>query len=146
MATRTSSRFSMTYSVDAVVPASPAAVWGLLTDAAGFPSWNSTVTSIEGSIALGERLTIRVPISERAFKPRVVEFEPEQRMVWQDGAAPMFKGRRTFTLTPTDGGTAFSMVEEFRGLMVPMIAKSLPDFVPVFDQYAADLVAAGAKV
>lgn len=35
--------------------------------------------------------------------------------------------------------TEFEMSEVFTGLMLPMIAGSLPDFVPVFDQYAADL-------
>ena len=141
MATKTASRFRLSYAVDALVPASPAQVWARLTDAAAFPGWNSTVTSIEGTIAQGERLAIRVPISDRVFKPKVVEFETDRRMVWQDGGAPMFRGRRTFTLTPTDDGkTQFSMVEEFTGLMLPMIASSLPDFAPVFDQYAADLV------
>lgn len=141
MTERTASTFSLTYSVSATVPATPGEVWARLTDAATFPEWNSTVTSIEGPIAPGTRLAIRVPISERVFRPRVVEFEPEQRMVWQDGAAPMFRGRRTFTLTPGADGTEFSMVETFRGLMLPMIAGTLPDFGPVFDQYAADLVA-----
>jgi hypothetical protein len=31
------------------------------------------------------------------------------------------------------------MVEVFRGLMLPMIKGSLPDFGPPFEQYAADL-------
>ena len=145
MAERTASAFSLRYSVEATVPAAASVVWGLLTDAAGFPSWNSTVTSIEGDIALGNRLAIRVPISPRTFRPRVVEFEAEKRMVWQDGALPMFRGRRTFTLSAKEDATVFSMVEEFTGLMVGPISKSLPDFGPVFDQYAADLVAAARK-
>ncbi len=54
--------------------------------------------------------------------------------------APMFRGERTFTLTPRgDGTTEFSMVEVFSGVMLPMIKGSLPDFVPVFEQYARDL-------
>ena len=31
------------------------------------------------------------------------------------------------------------MTEVFTGLMLPMIAGSLPDFVPVFETYATDL-------
>jgi hypothetical protein len=54
--------------------------------------------------------------------------------------APMFKGVRTFTLTPKPGGTTeFRMIEVFSGLMLPMIAGQLPDFAPVFEQYARDL-------
>jgi hypothetical protein len=31
------------------------------------------------------------------------------------------------------------MKEEFSGVMLPMIKGSLPDFAPVFEQYAEDL-------
>jgi hypothetical protein len=31
------------------------------------------------------------------------------------------------------------MTEVFAGLMLPMIKGSLPDFGPIFEQYAADL-------
>jgi hypothetical protein len=31
------------------------------------------------------------------------------------------------------------MAEVFSGIMLPMIAGSLPDFGPVFEQYASDL-------
>ncbi len=123
------------------IAASPETVWSLLTNAAAFPKWNTTVTSIDGEIAKGNRLAIRVPIApKRVFKPRVTELVPAQTMVWSDGMAPMFKGVRTFTLARrSDGTTDFSMVEVFRGAMLPLIKGSLPDFGPPFERYAADL-------
>lgn len=140
-ATKTESTFRLAYAVAVSIRARAEDVWARLTNAAGFPSWSSTVTSIEGEIAHGQRLTIRVPIAPgRAFKPRVVAFEPGARMVWSDGMAPMFKGERTFVLTSkADGTTELAMSEKLAGLMLPMIKRSLPDFRPVFDQYAADL-------
>jgi hypothetical protein len=112
-----------------------------LIDAADFPRWNSTIKSIAGNIAQGERIQLRAMIApEREFKLAVSEFVPEKRMVWSDGRAPMFTGVRTFTLTPkADGSTDFSMAEVYSGLMLPMIARSLPDFGPTFEQYASDL-------
>jgi uncharacterized protein YndB with AHSA1/START domain len=145
MADKTESTFSLRYAVTARLAAPPSRVWAKLTDAEGFPSWNSTVTSIEGSIALGQKLAIRVPISDRVFTPRVVVFEPETRMVWRDGFFPMFEGARTFTLSPDGAGTRFEMVEHFRGAMLPVIKGSLPDFAPVFDRYAADPAEACAR-
>jgi hypothetical protein len=140
-ARRTETTFRLEYEVGIDVRATPERIWKLLTDAPSFPSWNSTVTSLEGEIALGQRLALKVPIApDRTFKPKVTELEPARRMVWSDGAAPMFKGTRTFTLTPKgDGSTTFSMVEVFKGLMLPMIKGSLPDFREPFEQYAADL-------
>jgi hypothetical protein len=112
-----------------------------LTNAADFPRWNSTVQNIEGKIALNEKIQLRVSIApERVFKLRVSEFKPEQKMVWRDGAAPLFQGVRSYTLTPkADDSTDFAMAEVFSGLMLPMIAGSLPDFGPSFERYASDL-------
>jgi uncharacterized protein YndB with AHSA1/START domain len=137
---KTGSTFRVECRVAITIAAPPERIWALLTDAAGFARWNSTVTSIEGTIALGERVKIRVPVSDRTFSPKVTELVANARMVWRDGMAPMFKGERTFTLTPRgDGTTEFEMVETFSGLMLPMIKGSLPDFAPVFDRYARDL-------
>lgn len=139
-AQKTRTTFRLECAVAARIDAPPAKVWALLTNAAGFSKWNSTVDGIEGTIALGEKLAIKVPAAPgRTFKPKVSELEADRRMVWRDGFAPMFQGVRTFTLTARDGGTEFSMVEVFSGLMLPMIAGSLPDFAPIFEQYAADL-------
>lgn len=139
-ATKSETTFRMEYAISVPIAAAPRIIWARLTDAAAFPSWCSAVTSIEGKIEKGGKLAIRVPISERTFTPKVVVFEPESRMVWADGVAPMFKGERTFTLSPRDDGkTDFTMREVFAGVMLPMIKSSLPDFRPVFDQYTADL-------
>jgi uncharacterized protein YndB with AHSA1/START domain len=142
MATTTRSTFRRSVSVTTDIAAPPQKVWSLLTDADHFPQWNSTVTRIEGPIEAGRRLRITVPVSTRAFTPTVAEFEPHQRMVWRDGKAPMFTGNRVFELAPVAGGTRFTMTETFEGVMLPLIARTLPDFVPIFDQYAADLSAA----
>ncbi len=146
-ATKTSSAFRMTCAIRATIRASPERIWALLTDAAGFPRWNSTVTSIEGSIAEGQTLKLKVPTAPtRVFKPRVSIALPGRSMIWSDGMAPMFKGVRTFALDPNaDGSTEFSMNEEFSGLMLPMIRGSLPDFAPVFETYAEDLKRAAEK-
>jgi hypothetical protein len=140
-AAKTGSVFRMDCSIRTTIQASPGAIWALLTDAAAFPRWNSTVTSIEGEIAEGRTLKLKVPAApKRVFKPKVSRVEADRSMVWSDGMAPMFKGVRTFTLTPNaDGSTEFSMKEEFSGLMLPLIKGSLPDFAPVFEAYAQDL-------
>ena len=140
-ATTTSGTFRMGCAISTTIHASPERVWAFLIDAPGFPSWNSTVTSIEGEIAEGKTLKLKVPSApERVFKPKVSRVEAGRSMVWSDGFFPMFKGVRTFCITPkADGSTEFSMKEEFLGLMLPMIKGSLPDFAPIFEAYADDL-------
>jgi hypothetical protein len=131
--------FRQSVRVDVDIEATPEKIWSLLTNVADAPRWNSTITQIDGRVALGERLTIKVPISTRTFNVTVDVFEPHRRLVWSDGNA-VFRGVRTYTLTPTGrGSTKFSMEELFTGFMLPLIRLSLPDFKPVFEQYAADL-------
>jgi hypothetical protein len=137
---KTASTFRMECRISINITASRETIWALLTNAANFPTWNSTVTSIKGSIEAGQKLEIRVPISDRTFTPKVTELVPGARMVWSDGMAPMFRGERTFTLAPLpDGTTDFEMTEVFAGIMLPMVKGSLPDFGPVFERYARDL-------
>ena len=115
-------------------------IWTVLTDAEGFPRWNSTVTSIEGEIREGAKLKVRVPGTERVFSPRISDVVPNERMTWTGGVSPIFKGVRTFELRTRDAGsTEFTMAERFTGLMIPFVKRSLPDFGPVFARYADDL-------
>ena len=106
-------------------------------------AWNSTLTSIEGPIGLGGTVKMQVPEAPgRTFAPKVTRFEANRMMEWSEGN-PMFRGVRTYTLTPVPDGSAtrFEMTEGFSGPMLPMIAGRLPDFGPIFERYAADLKA-----
>ena len=138
-ARKTSSTFRMEHSVGLPIAAPATQVWALLTDASGFPRWNRTVTSVAGDIRAGGKIAVRVPNVSRAFALAVRDFEAPRRMVWASGAMPMFCGVRTFTLAERKDGCDFTMVEVFRGLMLPLIKGSLPDFGPMFETYAADL-------
>jgi hypothetical protein len=142
IATETRGVFSLLGRVDVDVRARPERLWALLTDAKGFPRWNSTVSAIDGEIREGNRLRVRVPGTSRVFTPTVSGVVTNQRMIWTGGVAPLFKGVRTFELRPKgEGVTAFTMTEVFSGLMLPIVGRALPDFRPIFARYAHDLKA-----
>ncbi len=123
------------------ISAAPEAIWALLTDAPGYPAWNTTVDRVEGRIAPGETIKVHVKINPgRAFPVKVTEFGPPERMVWTGGMPlGLFKGERTFTLTPTADGVRFAMREVYTGLLAPLIGRSIPDLQPAFDEFAAAL-------
>jgi hypothetical protein len=133
--------FKLTYTVSTSIAAAPETVWGLLTDAHHFLDWNSTLSSLEGQISLGGRVKMTVPEAPgRIFTVKVSEFAPNRRLVWRDGFMPMFQGVRTFTLESlAQGKTRFTMSEAISGILLPMIANQLPNFVPIFERYAVDL-------
>ena len=134
------------YRVEVKIQSSPDRVWILLTNAKDFPRWNSTVTTIDGEIRDGQRIRIHVPGTDRTFTPVISNVVPDAHMTRTGGFAPLFKGVRTFELTPQrDGSTTFVMQERFSGLMLPIAGRAMPDLGPVFERYAADLKRAAER-
>ena len=133
--------FRMECSVNTEINASPEKIWGILTNAARYTQWNTTIISINGNISLGEQIQLKSKLDpKRTFKLKVSTLKPNTTMVWEDGMAPMFKGVRNYELVKLNGNmTKFTMTEVFTGIMLPLIAGSLPDFRPSFEQFAADL-------
>lgn len=125
-----------------VINAAPSRIWSILTDAARYPEWDPGVVRIEGNIAPGERLRIFTKLSPgRAFPVRVENFTPNTSMVWSGGMPlGLFKGVRTFTLTPAGAGaTRVEIDEHFTGLLLPLIGRTLPDMNVVFRDFLAAL-------
>jgi hypothetical protein len=132
------------FATQVTINATPEVIWRILTDAPAYPDWNSTVTRVDGRIALGQKVTVHVKVSPgRAFPVKVTAFEAPRRMVWSGGMPlGLFKGERTFELRPSGAsGVQFAMREEYTGLLAPMITKSIPDLQPAFDEFAACLKA-----
>lgn len=127
-----------------VIQAAPEAVWRVLTDVPAYPQWNTTVTRVDGVIALGQKVTVHAKVAPgRAFPVKVVALDAPMRMVWSGGMPlGLFKGERVFELRPKAGaGVEFTMREEYSGLLAPLITKSIPDLQPAFDEFAACLKA-----
>jgi hypothetical protein len=131
------------YEASSTIDASPDAIWAILTDAPGYADWDSGVVAVEGRIAPGEKLKVTSEANpKRAFGVEVTEFEPGRAMTWSGGMPlGLFRGVRTFRLSPDGGSTRFSMREEYTGPLLPLIWKSMPDLGPSFEQFARGLKA-----
>lgn len=109
----------------------PDRVWEVLTDTAGHSSWDPFITSIAGTLAVGERLQIRIappggkPMS---FRPTVTEVQPPHRLSWLGhlGFPGLFDGAHAFTLTPLPNGrTQLVQSERFSGVLVGLAGNLL---------------------
>jgi uncharacterized protein YndB with AHSA1/START domain len=112
------------------------AIWSVLTNAADYPKWNSTVVALEGEIALGRKIKLKSTLDpKRTFKLTVKELDAPKRLVWGDAM-----GKRTYQLTVKDPQTVtFSMHEKIGGPLFPLFAKMIPPFDEAFDQFASDV-------
>lgn len=117
-------------STEIEIDASPEVVWDVLIDLASYPEWNPFVVSSEGTPAVGERLTNRLqPPGGRAvtFRPTVTVVEPTRTFEWlgRPRIAGVFDGRHRFDIEPTATGSRLVHGEQFSGLMVRVLKKSL---------------------
>lgn len=132
----------MRYYEAAVISATPESVWAVLVDGATWPSWDSGVDAVEGTIASGDRITIRSAAAPgRAFPVTVSTFDPPRGLRFSGGMPlGLFRGVRTYTLSRSDGrSTQFQMREEDTGPLVPLIWRSMPDLGPPFTKFAGGL-------
>lgn len=131
----------MEYSATTVIDAPPDRVWSVLVDTASYPEWDPFCIRIEGAVAPGAKLKAYSKLSPgRGFAVKVTELEPHRRMTWRGGMPfGLFEGVRTFDLTPRGGATEFALREVFRGPMLGMIRKSIPDMTEAFEAFAAGL-------
>ena len=140
----TQSTFRLQYAVSTDIQAPPEKIWTILTRVDRMTQWNSTLTSIEGDVELGGTVRMQVPEAPgRTFTVKVTRLVPNEEMVWREGNPAMVLGVRTYSLTPSQDRTTtrFQLTEVFSGIMLPLIARKLPDFGPIFQRYAADLKA-----
>jgi uncharacterized protein YndB with AHSA1/START domain len=129
------------YEASSLIHATPEQVWPVLTDVASWPDWDSGVSSVDGRLALGEKLTIAVEANPgRTFPVEVVQLSAPERVVLRGGMPlGLFSGKRTYTLTPESSGTRFTMREEYGGPLAGMIFRSIPDLGPSFRRFAEGL-------
>ncbi len=133
------------YETKIEIDAPATVVWDVLTDVGSWPEWDPYCDGVEtkGPLALGRKLKAFSKLSPgRGFSVKVTELELGHRMVWTGGMPlGLFKGQRTYALTPLGGGTYFEMSEVFTGPMLKLIAKSIPDMTEAFDAFAGGLKA-----
>lgn len=121
-------RHRLTTEVDITAP--PEEVWRHLTDLDAFPEWNPFITRAEGAVEVGQRLTIRLEPpggKPMTFRPTVTVVEPGVALEWLGrlGIPWLFDGRHRLDLSPTPEGTHLVHHESFRGLLVPLLRRSL---------------------
>ena len=128
--------FNRQTSVSIDIASDPSIIWKILTTAASYPAWNSTVISIEGTIAAGEKIKLKSTLdAKRTFSLKVKEFHPEHKLVWGDAM-----GNRVYTLIKkANASVLFTMTEKIGGPLFPLFAKMIPSFDESFEQFAADL-------
>jgi len=113
------------------IDAPPERVWAVLVDFEKFPDWNPFIRSIRGNVQVGSRLDVLLGASgTRAmrFRPIVKAVVPNRELRWLGrlGLPRLFDGEHIFQIEPLGPiRSRFVQRERFRGLFVPLLARSL---------------------
>jgi len=113
------------------INASAERVWRLLTDFASYPQWNPFIRRISGEPTTGERLQVRLEPPESrgiTLRPKVLDAEPNHQLRWLGHlfVPSLFDGEHSFVIQPLgEDRVRFVQREAFRGLLVPLFARSL---------------------
>lgn len=116
------------FEAEALIYAPSSTVWDIITDDSNFTIWDSGITRIEGKVRNGATIRIRTLTNgRRTFHLRVQQI-PGEVMTWTGGLPlGLFTGVRTFSLSPENGKTYLKVREEFRGPLLGMIRRTVPD-------------------
>ncbi len=106
-------------------------VWQILADFESYSRWNPFIRSISGEPKEGSRLKVFMqPPGSRGmtFKPVVLKAEPNKELRWLGRlfVPGLFSGEHSLVIEPTVGNRViFTQSEKFKGLLVPLLWKSL---------------------
>ena len=122
------------------INASAERVWGILTDFASYPQWNLFIRRISGEFKVGERLEVRLePPGGRGItlRPTVLSAEPNRQLRWLGHllVPGLFDGEHTLATEPLDENRVrFVQHEVFKGVLVPLVARSLANTLRGFEE------------
>jgi hypothetical protein len=132
------------FEAQTLIAADPQTVWDTQLNLQDWAAWDPNIVRAEGTLAVGSSITLHTkrPGEDkiRPFKLKVVEWYPPNRLVLAGGMPlGIFTGTQIHQSEPSDGGTRFTIREQFTGLLSPLIARAIPDLQLGFHAYAKGL-------
>lgn len=113
------------------IEAPPAAVWDVLTDFARYHEWNPFITSVEGALEPGARLTVTLSppeSNESTFRPSLLVCDAPHELRWRGHlwVKGLFDGEHFFLCEEAPGGrTRFVHGENFGGVLLKFIGQRM---------------------
>ncbi len=127
------------------IAASPEQVWAVLTDFAKWSQWNRVMPGLEGELAEGNQVELKLALPGRRTsrqKPYLTRVVINQELRWYDQVfhPRIFASEHWFILNETHNGCRVSHGEQFAGwLSVFMGSKTLKQTEQVFELMNRDL-------
>lgn len=115
------------------ISSSPDKVWEVLIDFPNWKNWNPIVNHIEGKLEVDQELNITMSDKKgndsKRYKSTITAIEEGKHFsfIGVMMSKSLFSAERIIELKAKDGGTHFTQVEVYNGLLVPLFWKKLSD-------------------
>jgi hypothetical protein len=103
-------------------------VWDILTDFAGYSSWNPTMPAMKAEPRAGGKVDFTIVIDKMRLPiaARMVRFEKGRELAWVGPRVALFgvfvRGEHYFRIEPTgEGRVRLVHGEEFNGIFLPLL-------------------------
>lgn len=106
-------------------------VWKELTNFEDYPLWNPFAKSIQGTLAVGEKLMVNIDVPNQgkmAFKPLVIDHQENKRFAWRGKLLinGIFDGEHSFEVESiSENKCRLIQREVFNGILAAMMWKKL---------------------
>ena len=110
--------------------ADPQTVWDILKDFDRYPEWNPCLLSVKGEKRIGSELAVSIDpkyFINSKFKVNLLEYSIEKGIRWlgRTRIPHVFAGDHSFEIFPSTTGVTFTQQEEFSGILVPFLKRTL---------------------
>ena len=128
--------FSYSLKTSIEIAASPEAVWGALVEFDRYNDWNPMIKNIQAEPLLGSPVVFEVVLNEAKrmkLKAKVELADKAIELNWKGGSLFLVTGRHYFRIEKLgDNSVRLHHGEDFKGLLLPLLAKRLKKGKPLY--------------
>ena len=129
--------FSHNLKTSIEIAASPEAVWEALVDFDRYNDWNPMLQNMQAELLVGSPVAFDVILSETKrmkMKANIAQIEEAVELNWKGGSPLMVSGKHYFRIEKLgDNSVRLHHGEDFKGLLFPLLAKTLKQSEPLYN-------------
>ena len=129
--------FSYSIETSIEIAASPESVWGALVDFDRYDDWNPMIKNIQAEPLVGSPVAFEVVLSaakRMKFKAKMAQVDEPIELNWKGGSVLLVSGKHYFRIEKIgDNSVRFHHGEDFKGLLLPLLAKTLKKNNSLYD-------------
>jgi hypothetical protein len=129
--------FSHSLKTSIEIAASPEAVWSALVEFDLYNDWNPMLQNVQAELLVGSPIAFDVLLNETKrmkMKAKIAMVDETAELNWKGGSPLVVSGKHYFRIEKLgDNSVRLHHGEDFKGLLFPLLAKTLKQSEPLYN-------------